>query len=276
MTVDRFRTAYLPERPTYRSPSEAAEIRMLVATPLGELTHARAAAGHASVPATVEGTTEMFYVIGGRGALWRRVGAQEDVVALGPGRAVVLPVDSAFQYWADEDLELMVATMPMWQHANWHAVDGAWPSGARELAPEVTVSDSVFPLVDLPDHYDYLAPDGSEIRLLTEERACAPTGGLSHCTLPNGAITQPVRHRGVTEIWFTLSGNGQLWRHDEATGDESVVGLAYGVEVEILPGTVFQFRATGADEPLEILILTLPAWPGADEAVSVSVARWPR
>ena len=114
--------------------------------------------------------------------------------------------------------------------------------------------------------YDALAPDGSEIRVLTQVRG----GSLVHCTLQPGAITRAVRHRTVEEVWLCLAGQGQLWRHC-ATEDE-VVDLEAGVAVSIPLGVEFQFRTVG-DAPLELAITTMPPWPGDDEAVPVS-GKW--
>ena len=47
---------------------------------------------------------------------------------------------------------------------------------------------------------------------------------------------------------------------------KEVVDLVPGIAVTIPLGTSFQFRATGS-EPLEVIITTMPPWPGADEAV---------
>ena len=44
--------------------------------------------------------------------------------------------------------------------------------------------------------------------------------------------------------------------------------LASGVSFDIPLGTQFQFRNTG-DEPLSVLIATMPPWPGNDEAIAV-------
>lgn len=115
---------------------------------------------------------------------------------------------------------------------------------------------------ELPAPYNYLAPDGSEIRLLPAMRG----GGLAHCTLPPGRVTQAVAHRTVEEIWYCLGGEGQIWR--KLGQIEIVAELRPGVSITIPTGASFQFRATG-DEPLRILIATMPPWPGEDEAVPV-------
>lgn len=109
---------------------------------------------------------------------------------------------------------------------------------------------------------DVVAPDGSAIRLLV-------SGGRAstvHCSLQAGETTAAVRHRTVEEIWYCLSGRGELWRKLE--GQEQITPLEPGVSVDIPLGVEFQFRAAD-DQPLEILIATMPPWPGEDEAVAV-------
>jgi mannose-6-phosphate isomerase-like protein (cupin superfamily) len=49
------------------------------------------------------------------------------------------------------------------------------------------------------------------------------------------------------------------------------VDLAPGVAVSIPLETSFQFRASGA-QPLAVIIITIPPWPGEDEAVFVEGA----
>jgi mannose-6-phosphate isomerase-like protein (cupin superfamily) len=120
---------------------------------------------------------------------------------------------------------------------------------------------------DVRDDYDYLAPDGSEIRtLLSLDR-----GGLAHCSLAAGGVSAGVRHKTVEEIWYFLQGNGELWRrHGE---DEEIVDVYAKRCVTIPTGTEFQFRNTGV-ETLLFVISTMPAWPGPSEAIAVE-GRWP-
>ena len=115
--------------------------------------------------------------------------------------------------------------------------------------------------------YDLLAPDGSQIRLLHQ------LGGASvvHCALPAGAVSIPVRHRSVEEIWFFLAGEGQVWRAQDER--EQVLEVGAGDSLTIPLGTRFQFRNTG-DAPLEFVIATTPPWPGEDEAVVLAAGRW--
>jgi mannose-6-phosphate isomerase-like protein (cupin superfamily) len=111
----------------------------------------------------------------------------------------------------------------------------------------------------LPADPTVLAPDGAEVRVLL----ALPGGSMAHFLLWPGQITRAVRHRTVDEMWYVLSGNGAIWRSQDGTAETAA--LAEGVCLTIPVGTSFQFRALD-DEPLEIVGVTLPPWPGAEEA----------
>lgn len=115
--------------------------------------------------------------------------------------------------------------------------------------------------------YDLLAPDGSEIRLLHSLARVS----VVHCTLPVGAVSTPVRHRRVEEVWYFLAGEGQVWRKQGER--ERVLDARRGLSLTIPLGTAFQFRNTGA-VPLEFIIATTPPWPGEDEAIVLDLGRW--
>ena len=119
-------------------------------------------------------------------------------------------------------------------------------------------------LSDTPDVY---APDGSEIRLLQAVKG----GSMVHCTLPPWAISKAVKHRTVEEMWYCISGAGEVWRKLGAA--ERVVNFTPGVSLSIPLGAHFQFRNPG-DEPLVLIIATTPPWPGKDEAIRVA-DYWP-
>ena len=109
---------------------------------------------------------------------------------------------------------------------------------------------------------DATAPDGTVARLLLER----PGGGMAHFELPAGAVSHAVAHTTVEEIWYILSGRGRIWRRCEAT--ERIEPIAAGAALTIPLGTAFQFRADG-DAPLTFLAVTMPPWPGMQEAVMV-------
>jgi mannose-6-phosphate isomerase-like protein (cupin superfamily) len=116
-------------------------------------------------------------------------------------------------------------------------------------------------VVPLKSRYDYLAPDGSEIRLLVT----GMHGGLAHCVLPAGRTSSPVRHRTVEELWYVLEGGGEVWRQ-RAGEPPRIDAVCAGDSLRIPVDTQFQFRAVATD--LKLLLATMPPWPGAHEAVA--------
>ena len=122
--------------------------------------------------------------------------------------------------------------------------------------------------VRLADAGTVVAPDGSRIC----ELVLVTGGSMEHCTLPKRTASMAVVHATVDEVWSCVVGKGHVWRRRE--GAESVVDVEPGVSLTIECGTHFQFRSTG-DEDLRLVIVTMPPWPGADEARHVS-DRWPR
>jgi mannose-6-phosphate isomerase-like protein (cupin superfamily) len=119
----------------------------------------------------------------------------------------------------------------------------------------------------LPTMPDATAPDGSEVRLL-----CRLAGGsMAHFRLPPGACSTAVRHRTVEELWFVTAGRGELWRRGD--GHEEVVALRPGTAISIPLGTAFQFRAA-PDSEVAFVGVTMPPWPGDDEAVPAD-GPWP-
>jgi mannose-6-phosphate isomerase-like protein (cupin superfamily) len=121
---------------------------------------------------------------------------------------------------------------------------------------------NAFPAMSLPAAHDVIAPDGSEVRILL-----SLTGGsMAHFRLGPGQVSRAVRHRTVEEIWYILAGQGEMWR--AAAGAEAVTVLAPGTCLSIGIGTAFQFRA-GDTGTLDAVAITMPPWPGDDEAGSV-------
>ncbi len=114
----------------------------------------------------------------------------------------------------------------------------------------------------LPATPDEIAPDGSDVRvLLILER-----GGLAHFELAAGQTSKATAHKTVEELWYILSGRGEMWRK---LGDrEEIVAMEPGICLSIPTGTRFQFRSVG-DEPLRVVGSTMPPWPGPSEAYAV-------
>jgi mannose-6-phosphate isomerase-like protein (cupin superfamily) len=123
-------------------------------------------------------------------------------------------------------------------------------------------TSSHFDTRHIADTPDAMAPDGSEVRLLCS----LPRGSMAAFRLAPGSISRAVAHRTVEEIWCFTAGHGRMWRR---FGDrEEITEIAPGVSITIPTGMHFQFRCDGG-EPLEAVAVTMPPWPGADEAFVV-------
>ena len=109
---------------------------------------------------------------------------------------------------------------------------------------------------------DAIAPDGSEVRVLLTLKS----GSMAHFELPAGETSTAVTHRTVEEIWYFLSGRGEMWR--EQDGHCEIVEVHAGVCLTIPLGTRFQFRSLGPIA-LAAIGVTMPPWPGEGEAVII-------
>jgi len=120
-----------------------------------------------------------------------------------------------------------------------------------------------FSTLQLPPSASVVAPDGSKVRVLLGLAG----GTMAHFELPPGSTSSAVAHRTVEEIWYVLAGRGEMWRRQDER--EEIVELVPGRCLTLPLGTHFQFRAS-ATEPLAVLGITMPPWPGADEAFAVA------
>jgi len=121
---------------------------------------------------------------------------------------------------------------------------------------------TAFQAMQLPSARDVVATDGSDVRILLGLAG----GTMAHFQLSPGHTSSAVTHRTVEEIWFFLSGRGEMWLKQE--GREEIVPLESGVCLTIPLGTHFQFRSLG-DQALAAVSITMPPWPGDGEAFVV-------
>ena len=89
---------------------------------------------------------------------------------------------------------------------------------------------------------------------------------MIHVELAGGAVSKAIMHHSVEELWYILEGCGEMWLRQEDR--EESVPLAPGDSLSIPVGTRFQFRSIGS-APLRAVVVTMPPWPGEDEAVFV-------
>jgi mannose-6-phosphate isomerase-like protein (cupin superfamily) len=121
---------------------------------------------------------------------------------------------------------------------------------------------TAFRAMQLPSARDVVATDGCDVRILLGLAG----GTMAHFQLSPGHTSSAVTHRTVEEIWYFLSGRGEMWLKQE--GREEIVPLESGVCLTIPLGTHFQFRSLG-DQALAAVSITMPPWPGDGEAVVV-------
>lgn len=109
------KTTILPEKPEDKSPA-GASIRYLMDGKTGNMIHSTVPpyqVNKATVHATV---SEFWYVLEGKGEIWRNNGKESHVTPLIPGTAIDIPVGTAFQYrnTSDADLKFICIAMPPW------------------------------------------------------------------------------------------------------------------------------------------------------------------
>jgi mannose-6-phosphate isomerase-like protein (cupin superfamily)/heme-degrading monooxygenase HmoA len=121
----------------------------------------------------------------------------------------------------------------------------------------------------LPADPDVTAPDGCDVRILLRTER----GSTAHFELGPRRTSLAVRHRTVEEIWYFLSGRGQMWRR-APDGEERIDDVSPGVSIDIPVGTAFQFRTIG-DEPLSAVGTTMPPWPNTDDEAIPVEGPWP-
>jgi mannose-6-phosphate isomerase-like protein (cupin superfamily) len=110
-----------------------------------------------------------------------------------------------------------------------------------------------------PEKPDAKSPAGADIRFLMDSES----GNMIHSTVPPGQVNKATVHETVSEFWYVLEGNGEVWRDD---GEEScVTDLVPGTSIDIPVGTAFQYRNV-SEVDLKFICIAMPPWPGDSEA----------
>lgn len=114
MTPD-FATMALPALPTVTAP-DGSDVRVLLSLKGGSMAHFELAAGQVSQAVVHRTVEEIWYVVAGRGEMWRGQGEREEVVALEPGVCLTIPVGTHFQFRASpsQAISAVGVTMPPW------------------------------------------------------------------------------------------------------------------------------------------------------------------
>lgn len=113
---------------------------------------------------------------------------------------------------------------------------------------------------------DAKSPAGADIRFIMD----GDTGNMIHSTVPPHQTNRATVHATVSEFWYVLEGNGEIWRKKGSAS--SVTPLVPGTAIDIPVGTTFQYRNIGAAD-LKFICIAMPPWPGDSEATHVD-GKW--
>lgn len=113
--MSAFATMRLPTNPTVTAP-DGSDVRVLLGLSAGGMAHFELAAGRVAKAIAHRTVEEVWFVVAGRGEIWRKQGEREEIVALAPGVCVTIPLNTHFQFRAasTESVAVIAITMPPW------------------------------------------------------------------------------------------------------------------------------------------------------------------
>jgi mannose-6-phosphate isomerase-like protein (cupin superfamily) len=95
---------------------DGSDVRVLLALARGGLAHFELAPGDTSIAVRHRTVEEIWYFIGGNGEMWRSNPTGNEVVDVGPGVCITIPVGTHFQFRStgSDPLAAIGVTMPPW------------------------------------------------------------------------------------------------------------------------------------------------------------------
>jgi mannose-6-phosphate isomerase-like protein (cupin superfamily) len=123
-----FETKRISSAPDAIAP-DGSEVRVLCGSSRGSFALFSLPPGAVSKAVAHRTVEEVWYVISGRGRMWRKLGEQEQVVEFAPGVSLSIPTGTHFQFRCDgsEPLVVIGATMPPWPgEGEAFFVEGKW------------------------------------------------------------------------------------------------------------------------------------------------------
>jgi mannose-6-phosphate isomerase-like protein (cupin superfamily) len=108
---------------------DGSEVRLLCGLARGRLALFSLPPGGVAAAVAHRTVEELWYVVAGRGRIWRKADGREEIVELNPGVSLSIPTGTHFQFRCDgpEPLTILGATMPPWpgEHEA-YPVTGIW------------------------------------------------------------------------------------------------------------------------------------------------------
>ncbi len=113
-----FETKTMGAAPDATAPDGTA-VRLLLSLPGGSMAHFELPAGAVSHAVTHRTVEEIWFIVSGRGSIWRRQDGLERIEALSRGASLTIPLGTAFQFRAEAGAPLcfVAITMPPWPGA---------------------------------------------------------------------------------------------------------------------------------------------------------------
>jgi len=108
---------------------DGSDVRLLPQTTRGSMAHFSLASGAVSKAVAHKTIEEIWFFLGGRGRMWRRLDDQEEVVDVHEGVSITIPAGTHFQFRCDSDepLQAVAVTMPPWPgEGEAYEVVGVW------------------------------------------------------------------------------------------------------------------------------------------------------
>lgn len=115
LPMSSFATLPLSLAPAVVAP-DGSDVRVLLGLAGGSMAHFSLSAAKVAKAVRHQTVEEIWFVVAGRGEMWRKQGQREETVALEPGLCLSIPVGAHFQFRAarDEGLSAVAITMPPW------------------------------------------------------------------------------------------------------------------------------------------------------------------
>jgi mannose-6-phosphate isomerase-like protein (cupin superfamily) len=110
---------------------DGSDVRRLLRVSGGGLAHFELGPGQTSVAVVHRGVEEIWFLLRGRGEVWRKHGDREEIVEVGPDVCITIPVGTEFQFRSlgSEPLSALGATIPAWPgKGEASLVEGPWRS----------------------------------------------------------------------------------------------------------------------------------------------------
>lgn len=128
MTNYPWQTRALPAALDVLAP-DGSEIRVLAEVAGGSMVHCTLPPGGVTQAVRHRTVEETWFFLTGRGEVWRRSGAHEEITAVEPGIALTIPLGTDFQFrtLGETPMTFVITTMPPWPGEDEaEMVEGPW------------------------------------------------------------------------------------------------------------------------------------------------------